>query len=53
MLRGQLYPVEVDNAKRTAIFDQDGTPLPGTVEILRKENDVHIARIDSIKTPIY
>jgi hypothetical protein len=45
VLRDQLYPVKVDNANRTAILDQDGKVLPGTAEVLGKENDVHIAKI--------
>lgn len=43
--RDQLYPVKVDNANRTAVLDQDGKILPGTAEVLGKENDVHIGKI--------
>jgi hypothetical protein len=45
VLRDQLYPVKVDNAKRTAVIDQEGKVLPGAAEALGKENDVHIAKI--------
>ena len=45
VLRDQLYPVKVDNANRTAILDQGGKLLPGTMEALGKENRVHIAKI--------
>lgn len=45
VLRDQLYLVKVDNANRTAILDQDGKVLPRAAEILRKENNVHIAKI--------
>lgn len=45
VLRDQLYPVKVDNANRTAILDQGGKLLPGTMEALGKENGVHIAKI--------
>jgi hypothetical protein len=45
VLRDQLYPVKVDNANRIAILDQEGKVLPGAVEGLGKENDVHIAKI--------
>jgi hypothetical protein len=45
VLRDQLYPVKVDNANRTAILDQDGKVLPDAAEVLRKENNVYIAKI--------
>ena len=45
VLRDQLFPVKVDNANRTAILDQEGKVLPGVVDVLGKENDVHIAKI--------
>ena len=45
VLRDQLYPVKVDNANRTAIFDQEGNILPGAAEVLGKENHPSIAKI--------
>jgi len=45
VLRDQLYPVKVDNANRTAILDQEGKVLPGAMEALGEENNVHIAKI--------
>jgi hypothetical protein len=41
VLRDQLYPVKADNANRIAILDQDGKVLPGSAEVLGKENDIH------------
>jgi hypothetical protein len=45
VLRDQLYPVKVDNANRTAVLDHHGNVLPGTEEMLGKENEVKIAKI--------
>lgn len=45
VLRDQLYPVKVDNANRSAILDQDGKMRTGVMEMLMKENNVHIAKI--------
>lgn len=45
VLRDQLYPVNVDNANRTAILDAAGDLQPGVIEMLDKENEVKIAKI--------
>ena len=45
VLRDQLYPVKVDNIKRTAVIDHEGKVLPGAVEALGQENDVQIAKL--------
>ncbi|KJZ69746.1 hypothetical protein HIM_10857 [Hirsutella minnesotensis 3608] len=45
VLRDQLYPVKVDNAKRTAVLDAEGNVLPGAAETLGAENNVTIAKI--------
>ncbi|KJZ70671.1 hypothetical protein HIM_09944 [Hirsutella minnesotensis 3608] len=45
VLRDQLYPVKVDNAKRTAVLDAEGDVLPGAAETLGAENNVTIAKI--------
>jgi hypothetical protein len=37
VLRDQLYPVRVDNAKRTAVLDANGNLLPGVIEALGAE----------------
>ena len=41
-----MYPVKVDNINRTTILDQDGKVLPGAAEVLEKENEIHIAKIE-------
>ncbi|KJZ70022.1 hypothetical protein HIM_10603 [Hirsutella minnesotensis 3608] len=45
VLRDQLFPVKVDNAKRTAVLDAEGNVLPGAAEALGAENNVTIAKI--------
>ncbi|KJZ68148.1 hypothetical protein HIM_12462 [Hirsutella minnesotensis 3608] len=43
VLRDQLYPVKVDNAKRTACWSQldaEGNVLPGAAETLGAENNI-------------
>jgi len=45
VLRDQLYPVNVDNANRTAVLDTDGNILPGLAEALGLENEVNITKI--------
>ncbi|KJZ68244.1 hypothetical protein HIM_12363 [Hirsutella minnesotensis 3608] len=45
VMRGQLYPVRVDNANRTAILDAKGNILPGAIEALSAENRVTIGKI--------
>ncbi|KAM4062570.1 reverse transcriptase (RNA-dependent DNA polymerase) [Hirsutella rhossiliensis] len=45
VLRDQLYPVKVDNTKRTAVLDAEGNVLPGAAEALGAENYVTIAKI--------
>ena len=45
VLRDQLYPVKVDNIKRTAVIDHEGKVLPGAAEALGQENDVQIAKL--------
>jgi hypothetical protein len=45
VLRDQLYPVKLDNANRTAVFDQEWNVREGAMEALGKENNVHIAKI--------
>jgi hypothetical protein len=37
--------MEVDNANRTAILDQEGNILHGAAYVLGKENDVSMAEI--------
>ena len=37
--------VNVNNANRTAVLDQEGKVLPGAAEVRGKENDIHIAKI--------
>jgi hypothetical protein len=46
VLRDQLYPVKIDNANRTTILDHEGRIRPEAAEVLGKENDVNIAKID-------
>jgi hypothetical protein len=45
VLRDQLYPIKVDNAKRLAVLDRGGQVLPEAAEALGEENEVHIAKI--------
>ena len=45
VLRDQLYPIKVDNANRTAVLDNEGSLIPGAIEMLGKENDVKIAKV--------
>ncbi|WAO97111.1 Hypothetical protein NCS54_01482000 [Fusarium falciforme] len=45
VLRGQLYPVKVDNINRAAVLDQEGKVLPGAMEALGQENEVQIAKM--------
>ncbi len=45
VLRGQLFPVRVDNTNRLAVINEHGQLLPRIAESLGEENDVHIAKI--------
>jgi hypothetical protein len=45
VLRGQLFPVKVDGANRTAVLDSKVDILPQAMEALGKENEVTIANI--------
>jgi len=47
VLRDQWYPVEVDNAHRTAVLDENGKVRASVKEMLEKENDVKIAKLCS------
>lgn len=45
VLRGQLFPVKVDGANRTAVLDSKGDILPEAMEALGKVNEVALANI--------
>ncbi|KAF4971249.1 hypothetical protein FSARC_1871 [Fusarium sarcochroum] len=45
VLRGQLYPIKVDGANRTAVLDSPGNILRGAAEALGEENEVTIAKM--------
>ena len=45
VLRDQLYPIKVDNIKRIAILNNDGTLQAGIAEKLGAENNVNIAKV--------
>lgn len=51
ILRDRLYPVKVDNAKRTGVIDADGATLPGAIAALEAENEVKIAKIRWLSRP--
>ncbi len=51
ILRDRLYPVKVDNAKRTGVIDADGAILPGAVTALETENEIKIAKIRWLSRP--
>lgn len=45
VLRDQVHPVKVDNVNNTAVIDPEGKVMPGAAAVLRKENEVDIAKI--------
>ena len=45
VLRDQLYPIKVDNARRDGVLAPKGSLLPDIIESLGKENDTPIAKV--------
>jgi hypothetical protein len=45
VLRDQLYPIKVDNARKDGILNTDGSMLPGITESLGKENEASVAKV--------
>ncbi len=45
VLRDQLYPIKVDNARRDSVLSAEGILLPGIIESLGKENEASVAKV--------
>lgn len=45
VLRDQLYPIKVDNARRDGVLAADGSLLPRITESLGKENEAPVAKV--------
>ncbi|KAK1519063.1 hypothetical protein CABS01_16622 [Colletotrichum abscissum] len=45
MLRNELYPVKVDNVKRTEVLDEKGNVRAEAAEALSRENETTVAKI--------
>jgi hypothetical protein len=45
MLYNKLYPIKVDNVKRTAVLDENGEIRVGAVETFSEENEIIVAKI--------
>lgn len=45
MLRDQLYPIKIDNARRHGVLAADESLLPGIMESLGKENKALVAKV--------
>jgi hypothetical protein len=45
VLRDELYPVKVDNVKRTAVLDENNGIRAGAVEAFSNENETTVAKI--------
>lgn len=45
VLRDELYPIKVDNAKRTALLDENGEIRSGAVEAFGEVNETTVAKI--------
>jgi len=45
VLRDQLYPIKVDNARRDGVLSAEGLLLPGIIESLGKENEASVAKV--------
>lgn len=46
LMRDQLYPVKIDSARRDFILDEFNQVRPEAAEILSKENNVQIAKVN-------
>lgn len=45
VLRDQLYPIKVGNARRDGVLSAEGLLLPGIIESLGKENEASVAKV--------
>jgi zinc knuckle protein len=45
VLRDELYPIKVDNVKRTAVLDENNEIRPGAAEAFGEENETTVAKI--------
>ncbi len=45
VLRDELYPIKVDNVKRTAVLDENGEVRAGAAETFGKENETAVAKV--------
>lgn len=45
VLRDELYPIKVDNVRRTAVLDDGGEVLAGAAETFGQENEAKVAKI--------
>lgn len=45
VLRDELYPIKVDNVKRTAVLDENSEIRAGAVETLSEENETTVAKV--------
>lgn len=45
VLKDQLYPIKVDNARKDGILAEDGSLLAGITESLGKENEASVAKV--------
>jgi hypothetical protein len=45
MLYDKLYPIKVDNVKRTAVPDENGEIRVGAAETFSEENEIIVAKI--------
>lgn len=45
MLRDELYPIKVDNVKRTAVLDENDEIRAGAAEAFSEENETTVTKI--------
>ncbi len=44
-MRDELYPIKVDNVKRTAVLDENGAVQAGAAETFGRENETTVAKV--------